>query len=411
MRAVRPAPNPQASLSAGEAREIAVRAQGFSLAADAPKTPGDVLRRVGAVQLDTISVLARSHELVAYARAGAVGRSAVDDAYWGTPARAFEYWAHANCVLPVEAWPYFAFRRQHMLRHHAWARVTDPAMAEVRARLREGPVTVTELGGGRQGTGGWWNWSDAKHAIEALYYRGDVVCTTRRNWKRVYDLAERALPPELLGIEPSPAECYAYLVGVAAKARGVATRRDLGAYFRLLDRRFAPALDRDGLVDDAIEASGLVPVEVQGWSEPAFADTWQLADRTPLRHRPVLLSPFDSLVWADPPAPGKGLREYTQRLFGYTYALELYKPKDSREHGYFTMPLLADGRIMGHVDPAREGRTLVARAVALFDEGAVPAMASALRDAASWVGCDDVRIDRVRPRALTTALRRELRNL
>jgi uncharacterized protein YcaQ len=409
MRTPATSPRPQASVSADEAREIAVHAQGFSLGAGSPKTAGEVLRRLGAVQLDTISVLARSHELVAYARAGAVGRAAVEDAYWGTPPRAFEYWAHANCVLPVESWPYFAFRRAH-IPGNSWANVPESAITEVRARLRDGPVTVGDLGGARQAVAGWWNWSDAKHAVELLLYRGEVVCTTRRNWKRVYDLPERALPPEVLAAEPSPAACYAYLVGVAAKARGVATRRDLGAYFRLLERRFAPALDRDGLLDDAIAANGLVPVEVEGWKDLAFADAAQLAPRGPLRHRPVLLSPFDSLVWADAPVAGSGLREYTQRLFGYSYSLELYKPKHAREHGYFTMPLLAGGRIAGHVDPAREGRTLVARGAALFDEGAVPAMAAALREAAAWVGCDDVRAERVKPRALTTALRRALRD-
>ena len=74
--------------------------------------PG-MLRRLGAVQLDTISVLARSHELVAYARLGAVPRDRIERAYWNPgQASAFEYWSHAACVLPIEEWPYYEFRRR-----------------------------------------------------------------------------------------------------------------------------------------------------------------------------------------------------------------------------------------------------------------------------------------------------------
>ena len=121
-------------LTAADARRIAIHAQGLALTADRPRTVAEVLARTGAVQLDTVSVLARSHELVAYARLGPIGRAAVEDAYWGTPARAFEYYAHANCILPIESWPYFAFRRKQMGGGH-WARASASVIAEVRARL------------------------------------------------------------------------------------------------------------------------------------------------------------------------------------------------------------------------------------------------------------------------------------
>jgi uncharacterized protein YcaQ len=409
----RSATKPHTTITAGDARRIALRAQGLALTPDRPKTPADVLRRTGAVQLDTISVLARSHELVAYARTGPTPRANVEDAYWGQPARAFEYMAHANCILPIESWPYFAFRRAQMGRRVHGIEIPKKALAEVRARLREGPITATDVGGAREGSGGWWSWSHAKLALEALYLRGEAVCTTRQNWKRVYDLPERAIPADLLAREPSPAECYAYLVKITAAARGVATRRDLANYFRLLERRFAPTLDRAKLLDDAIAtavaAGALIPIEVEGWPDPAYADHALLRAREPKRHRATLLSPFDSLIWADPPAAGAPLREHTLRLFGYTYALEIYLPKDQRKHGYFTMPLLAGGAIAGHVDPAREGATLVARNVVLHGDHAVDDMATALREAAAWVSCDDVRLDRVAPTRLAAPLARALR--
>ena len=241
----------QYRLSAAEARAIAIRAQGLALTSDRPKNVDEVLRRVGAVQLDTIAVLARSHELAAYARLGPVGRAAVEEAYWGEPARAFEYIAHANCVLPIGAWPYFAFRRQRLGRHahhKLGKRITD----EVRARLREAPLTVSDLGGARQGRGGWWNWSEAKFAA-----RGDVP--SRRG--RLHDAAqlEARLRPARAGAagggageEPSTEDCYRYLVQHAIRARGVGTRRDIANYFRLLTAWASPGIDRARLLDEAL---------------------------------------------------------------------------------------------------------------------------------------------------------------
>jgi uncharacterized protein YcaQ len=394
-------------LSADDARRIAVRAQGLALTADSPKTVPEVLRHTGAVQLDTISVLARSHELVAYARLGPVGRAAVEDAYWGEPVRAFEYFAHAACILPIEEWPYFSFRRQQLGRDNRPAHAaSNKALNEVRARIKDGPVTATDLGGARRSTAGWWDWSDAKRALETLYRSGEVICATRRNWKRVYDLPERVVPKALLNKHPSVEECYLYLTRAAGKALGIGTARDIAAYYHLLTHYMGRSLDRKRLFAAALADSGLVPVEVEGWKEQAYADPAALNARPPRGYRTTLLSPFDSLVWADPPPPGEKPRERTRRLFGYDLSLEIYLPKDKRVHGYFTMPLLAGGRIAGHVDPAREGTTLVARNVSLHDEAAVEDMASALREAASWVNCDTVRLERVTPKSVAAVLKR-----
>ncbi|MCD0486267.1 winged helix DNA-binding domain-containing protein [Streptacidiphilus sp. ASG 303] len=386
-----PTPKPAAALSAGDARRIALRAQGLLGAPDRRGGVRGVLRRLGAVQLDTISVLARSHELVPYARLGAVGRGAVEEAYWG--GAAFEYWSHAACVLPVEEWPLFAFRRRAFTsRGHRWHRMEDAARscAEVRARLRaDGPLTATDLGGARRG-GPWWDWSETKIAIEWLLDVGEVVCTERRGWKRVYDLAERAVPPELLAQDPDDATCLRRLVGQAGAALGVATRADLADYHRL----------RTEQVDAVAADSGLVPVEVEGWGRdggpgPAWADPAALGAAPRGRHRTTLLSPFDSLIWD---------RARTERVFGFAHRLEAYVPRERRVHGYFAMPLLAGGRLVGRVDPAREGRTLVARQASVESPAAVAPMAQALREAAEWVGCDAVTVERVVPESLAGAL-------
>lgn len=385
-------------LSADQARRIALRAQGLLGAPDRRAGVRGVLRHLGAVQLDTISVLARSHELVPYARLGAIGRAAVERAYWGQETT-FEYWSHAACILPVEEWPLFAFRRRaYRNRGNLWNHQVSPeAYQLVLDRLRtEGPLTSTELGGSKR-TSEWWDWSDTKIAVERALAFGDVVCTERRSWKRVYELAEQAIPAELYEQELSDEECLRRLVSQAGAALGVATVADLMDYHRL----------KRPQVQAALPESGLVPVRVEGWSAPAWADPAQLAGAGANsgsaagrgRHRTTLLSPFDSLIWDRP---------RTERIFGMTHRLEAYTPKHKRVHGYFAMPLLAGGRLVGRVDPAREGRTLVARQVSLKAPRYVEALAGALREAADWVGCDAVRVETLGDESLRPALEKLL---
>ena len=406
------AATPVAALSAAEARAIALRAQGLAGGRGAPRTPSDVLARLGAVQLDTISVLARSHELVAYARLGAVPRASIERAYWGPGPRAFEYWGHAACVLPIASWPYFAFRRRAMQRR--WSDTSGPAFDEVRAHLRAGPVTVSDAGGARDGAAGWWNWSNAKRALEVLWRTGEAVVTTRSGWKRVYDLPERAIPEALRAVEPDDAACYRYLAAQAARALGVATVRDIQGYFMLATTYAGAAPGARALIADAIEQAGLVPVTVEGWADVAYVDPSHLKQRRADHVAPVLLSPFDSLIWASNADAGamRNGRGRIKRLFDFFYAFEAYKRPEDRTHGYFTMPLLADGRMIGRVDPAREGRTLVARYASLEHVGdeSVAGLTSALWSAARWVGCDDVRVDRTEPAGLSQRLKKALRD-
>ncbi|WP_432140938.1 winged helix-turn-helix domain-containing protein [Streptomyces sp. bgisy084] len=398
-----PQPPPVTALSRDDARRMALRAQGLLGAPDRRAGVRGVLRHLGAVQLDTISVLARSHELVPYARLGAVSRPAVEAAYWTTaPSGAsaarphsFEYWSHAACILPIEEWPHFAFRRRaRRAKGHRWHVMADSerSCAAVLDRLTaDGPLTTSELGGGRNG-GEWWDWSETKIAVEWLLDTGQVVCTERRAWKRVYDLAERAVPDALLHDDLDDTECLRRLVAQAGAAMGVATRADLADYHRLKAEQ----------VDAVVADSGLVPVEVEGWGKPAWADPAALAAPPRGRHRTTLLSPFDSLIWDRP---------RTERIFGFTHRLEAYVPRPRRIHGYFAMPLLAGGRLMGRVDPAREGTTLVARQVSMQGPKAVAPMARALREAADWVGCDSVRVDRCDDGKLAAALRSELTHM
>jgi uncharacterized protein YcaQ len=369
-------------LSNADARALAIAAQG--LAGRRHRDPLRLLDQLGAIQIDTISVIARSHELVAHARLGPISRSDLTHAFWER-GRAFEYWAHAACLLPIDDFPLFAWRRRRNTRRYP-ERTAE--QREVLARLDAGPLTTAELGGART-TPGWWEWSPLKRAVEQLLARGEVVCTERRGFRRIYALAEWALPADLLAADPDDDACHAGLVGRAAARLGVATADDLADYFRL------PV----AAVRRAAETAGLVPAVVEGWNRPAWADPVALggASRRPA-HRPVLLSPFDSLIW---------YRPRTERLFDFRHRLEAYTPAARREHGYFVMPLLSRGRLVGRVDPRRDGRVLSAVTVS-FEERHLDGMAEALLAAARWVGCEEVAVGNVSPSHLGPPLRAAL---
>ncbi len=426
-------------LSADDVRALALRAQGLvpgvlplkpaqaARAGAARRTAAvdAMLRRLGAVQLDTVSMLARSHELVAYSRLGAVGREAVETAYWGSgkslqhpdEATTFEYWSHAASILPVEEWPLFAFRRRaYARRGFHWHKEPTKEIARVRRLLQaEGPLTTTQMGGAKKGEE-WWDWSDTKVAVEWLLFLGEVVCVRRVGWRRVYDLAERAIPAELR--EPAPGDRWVDEEGVVGPSDDDCLRALLersvrvmgvGAFADVVDvHRLGPSvvLTRPMLeahLDELVDDGRVARVEVEGWEAPAYADPAALDDLTSARSRTTLLSPFDSLVWH---------RGRTSRLFDFDYQMELYVPQHKRVHGYYTMPVLHGGRLVARVDPKRERGVLHARQVT-FETGrrggvpasAVTGTAAALREAASWVGCGEIRIDRVLPEHAAPALR------
>jgi hypothetical protein len=383
------------TLSKREAVRVALFAQGLR----GPRLAGGVkelVPRLRGVQLDTISVLARSHELVAYARYGAIPRKKIEAAYWGPKAETFEYWSHAACVLPLAMWPAFrAQRRSRAERGFRWHQLEDQqrSCTDVIQRLKnEGPLTSRELGGAKKG-GIWWDWSEVKIAVEWLLDVGTVVCRERRGFERVYDLAERAIPSELRDQELDAATCARLLVESAVDAMGVATAKDIAAYHGFAVRS----------VQAVLSSTNIRRVKVEGWRETAYlSDHAEAGLQAGLRGRNVMLSPFDSLLWD---------RARLERLFNVTYRLEAYVPAPKRVVGYFAMPVLSNERIIGLVDPKRSGTTLHARHVVIHEPRAIDKISSALRDAASWVGCEKVSIERVSPPQLSSTLKSSLKAL
>lgn len=378
-------------LPAGLARRIALAAQGFADSRPSEALGTRPLRRIverlAVVQIDSVNVLSRSHYLPFFSRLGRYSRPALDELTARRHA-VFEYWAHEASFLPVRLHPYLRWRMA-AAEEYAWGRMVriqrerPGFVAEVLDRVREeGPLKAGDVAEPRPDRpGAMWNWHDGKVALEWLFFTGAITATHRTtSFEKVYDVTERVLPVEVLRAPtPEPADAVRELVRTAAGALGVATERDLRDYFRL-----RPETARTAIAE-LVENGDLQPVEVAGWSAPAWLDP---AARRPrwIRAR-ALLSPFDSLVWERP---------RVERIFGFRFRLEIYTPVDKRVHGYYVLPFLLGDRLVARVDLKADRQAGVLRVQAAHaEEGAehhpvADALAAELRLMADWLGLDDV---------------------
>ena len=382
-------------MSADAARRTALAAQGFAH----PRPTGRIDRRhlrrvfdqIGVVQIDSVNVLVRSHELPLFARLGPYPRTLIPDAV--AAGELFEYWAHMASILPTAHLPLWRWRMErHRSGEVAWALPThkrpvlDGVLAQVRAR---GPLTVGDIEGRVRNKGSWWDWDDSKAALEELFVAG-VIGATRRpsDFARRYDLIERIVPPAVLA-EPAPDEATArrQLLLMAARSLGVGTVTDLADYYRLKPTACKP------VVDDLVAAGQLVPVEVDGWRRPAVLHPDAVAPRR-VEGR-ALLSPFDSLVW---------FRERTERMFRFEYRIEIYTPAPKRIFGYYVLPFLLDGQLAGRVDLKADRSAGVLRVQAAWIEDDLDApeergyvaehLEAELAAMAGWLGLGTVGVRR-----------------
>ena len=331
-------------------RRLAIAAQGYASRSrrGTAREVEETIRALSCVQLDSITAVERSHRITLGSRVGAYPRETVSRLLGA--GRIFEYWAHEACLIPVEEWPLF---RPVMRNHHPWRGDVigqHPQLAEeVRAAVRErGPIASREFDG--QGGGGMWNWKPAKIMLEALWNSGEVVIAGRvSGFQRLYELAERVIPPEVLDApEPDEATRLQELVTRAVRSRGVLTEAGVVEHWRLKGgvARIRPA------VDSVVGAGVLERLRVEDGDADVLVPAG--ADLDPPRpSAALLLSPFDNVLWDRP---------FARRVLGFDHVIEVYKPAPERQYGYYVLPLLWRDRIVGRADlksERREGDLLV----------------------------------------------------
>ena len=382
-------------LSASAARRLALGAQGFGRGhpdAVTPRRLTAAVDRLAVLQLDSVSVFARSHYLPLFARLGPYDPAALDRLLFARRGRYHEYWAHEAAVIRREDWPLWHWKRELLRRRdpgkHAWVREHSPMLEWLLQELAvTGPVTAGEIeheSNVRRGP--WWGWSDVKHGLEFLFRWGDVVSAGRRGFSRVYALPEQVGLAELHAQQVPRADAVRALVHRAVVALGVGAVGDIADYHRL------PVADTQTALRELHDEGLVEPVTVEGWMRgarplPAWRDP---AASIPRRiEATALLSPFDPVVW---------YRDRALRLFDFHYRIEIYTPAAQRRYGYYSLPVLVDDALAGRVDLKSDRRAGVLRVQSAWAEEGVPPgalaerLAPLLRSAAAWQGLEGVEV-------------------
>jgi uncharacterized protein len=295
------------------------------------------VRRLRAVQLDSISTVDRAHRLTLTSRIGAYSEPVVSRLLSG--GRVFEYWAHEACLVPIEDWPLFRRRMEHLREHHWWGRKHDhdpKVKKRVLDALREhGPLPTRFFEGG--GGGGMWNWKPEKRILEDLFAAGEVVVAGRESFQRLYALPDQVIPPEYLAAPTASEEEFVRGYALrAVEARGALTESGIAEHCR-----FAGGIKAMRPVVDGLEREGLVRrVAVDDGGAPVVVPADARLDG-PAPQGGVLLCPFDNMLWDRP---------FVERVFGFRHVIEVYKPAPQREYGYYVLPFLYGDRLVGRAD-------------------------------------------------------------
>ncbi len=376
-----------------QAKRYALAAQGFG----EPRPSGKVdvrhyrrqLDRIGVVQLDSVNVFARTHYLPFFSRLGAYDRQHLDRWIWSS-GEMFEYWAHMASVVPTTTHSLFRWRMDQSEIWSGFQKILnenptylDVVLDQVR---KLGPIQTSDLEdpGAKRGNDSMWNWNDGKMALEYLFIKGTITTAGRPNFTRLYDLTERVIPANHL-TSPTPPETEAQkdLLMMGASSLGVGTAEDIADYYRIRMPVARP------LIKELAESGRLIEVDVEGWERPGYLHPAAKLPRQ--KSGTALLSPFDNLIF---------FRDRVERLWDFHYRIEIYTPEPKRIYGYYVLPFLLDGELVGRVDlkTDRQNKALLVRGA--FSEPGVDrvavgrALKAELELVATWLGLDDVKVSR-----------------
>ncbi len=383
-------------MSLDVARRVALGAQGFG---DPPPT-GKVTRRhmhramarMRVVQLDSIPVVARTQYMPFFSRLGPYDMALFDAMAYQDDAW-FEIWSHEASIVPVTSEPLFRWTRDRAKEGHTWKNLYEVAqrepiyieavLDEVRARRVVAPSDLSDPRPMPKGASGWGSGSMGSLALDWLWRIGEVGIRRRGNFEKVFSPIDDIVPAEILATPtPRQDEALRELTMQAVQALGVGTLTDISDYFRLSSKLIRPGLE------ELVEDGRVLPATVKTWDKPAFADPRATTPRE-IRGATVL-SPFDPVIWK---------RDRAERIWGFEYRIEIYVPEVKRRWGYYVLPIMVDGHLVGRIDVKNERNVGVLRVKSSHAEegcdGAdlVEQMWHAIEALRELVGCDRIEVD------------------
>ena len=408
--------NPNTIYPLEAARTVALHAQHLTTANGAETTPTldtiyATVQQMGCVQIDTLQMVQRSQYLALWSRLGNFDPTDLDRVAFGdsngAPRKLFEYWLHAACLIPLTDFRYRLHTMQHYAERGDWwgsewfqHKETQALMKAVLGRIkREGALRSADFEHIEKRKGSWWNWKPAKRVLEHHFNTGRLMISSRNKFQRIYDLRERVLPDWVDTTTPTPEEVDRFLLERSLKSFGICDEGHAGSMVQGF-KRVAMRAALKQLLDAGVAVEVLVQ---QSDGQPApmvlhrdhLPTLMQAADGALQAERTTFLSPFDNLWWA----PRRDVA-----LWGFRQSLEAYTPPEKRIYGYFSLPILHRGRLIGRFDPKleRQTGTLRLREIHLepkvkADEQLVSDVATALGDFMRFHQATDVVIENSKP--------------
>ncbi|HUG75265.1 MAG TPA: crosslink repair DNA glycosylase YcaQ family protein [Acidimicrobiia bacterium] len=347
------------------------------------------VRSMGILQIDSVNVVERAHQVTLFSRLGPYD----PDLVWRAleERRIFEYWGRMASFLPIEDYGLYRWRMDAIARRHAdgeWTKLADiveraPTYVEdvYRQVVERGPLAPADLEDPGERGGPWWGWADGKVALEHLFITGRLSVAHRRNFTRYYDVTERVIPEEHRQVALPADEARRQLIRQAAKALGVGTARDIIDYYWIRVEHGRQ------IIDDLVADGELIEVQVEGWSEPGYLHSEVGVPRSVDARS--LINPFDPMAWN---------RDRLERLHDFHYRIEIYVPPPKRVYGYYVYPFLLGDDLVARVDLKADRKPGVLRVPGAFAEGGVDRvrvareLAAELRDMAGWLGLGEIEV-------------------
>lgn len=330
-----------------QARSFLIRRQQFRACGSAwigQEGVAQAIRHLGAVQIDPIKVFERNHHQVLFNRVAGYRPAMLDEELY-VKKSSFEYFCNALCVLPMEEYPYFAYKMHLQREKHRPAPEEKQAADRVLRRLKDdGASTAREFASGEK-VSGWWDGGEKKTkaekaALDVLHYTGQVMITAREGLLRRYDLPHRVVPSHLLQREVSEAEYRLYMLEKFLVAYGLSQT----SLFRF-GWSEAPKGEIKRLLQDLVRADRVVPVHIEGVKRQYYCHTSLLPEltdsRPPQTDGATFIAPLDNLVWD---------RDRLEDIFGFAYRWEVYVPEAKRKYGYYVLPVLFGDEFVGRVE-------------------------------------------------------------
>jgi uncharacterized protein YcaQ len=363
-----------------EARSIAISRQ-FDFDSKRKNKLLNIFEQLGYIQIDTISIVERSHHHILWSRMPEYRRSMLDTML-EQDRSIFEYWSHAASYLPMRDYRFSLPRKfSYYTRHKDWRTQNKRLIKFALDRIKnEGPLSSRDFEGKSSGQSGWWNHKPAKAVLEFLFHTGELMVSSRKNFSKYYDLPENVISPETDATTPDRIEMLKHLIETSVSAHGIISDREILYLRGKADEDFHSAMN------ELVEAGMISSVKINEIPGITFRTKDEYLKKPFVSDSDLvrILSPFDNLIIQ---------RSRVKALFDYSYTLECYVPEPKRKFGYFCLPVLSSHKFIGIVDCKVHRAKQILEVISFHPSGLSKSafkeeIAESLIGLAKFAGCD-----------------------